>query len=84
MIDETLVKPFIEQYDFVREYIAEKERIVIGTMGPEATSSVQAAKYLCDSIGGAAIYDFRLFPDFKALLNSIHHGNGVDLALVCM
>lgn len=36
MIDENLVKPFIEQYDFVREYIAEKERIVIGTMGPEA------------------------------------------------
>ena len=31
MIDENLVKPFIEQYDFVREYIAEKERIVIGT-----------------------------------------------------
>lgn len=82
MTGKNLVKPFIEQYDMVREYITEKERIVVGTMGPEATSSVQAAKYLCDSIGGAATYDFRLFPDFEALLEAIHRGDGIDLALV--
>lgn len=50
MTGENIVKPFIEQYDMIRKYISVKNRIVIGTMGPESTSSVQAAKYLCEAL----------------------------------
>lgn len=49
MIDENLVKPFIEQYDFVREYIAEKERIVIGTI----RQVLKSRRILCLDFGTA-------------------------------
>lgn len=82
MIGESLVNPFIEQYDMLQKYIAARKKIIIATMGPESTSSVQAAKYMCNNINGSAIYGLRLFPDFESLLGAINDRDDIDLALV--
>lgn len=82
MTGEKLVEPFIEQCDVINKYLLEKNKVVIGTLGPDSTSSVQAAKYLCENIGDIDKYDFKLFADFKSLLEAIRKGDEIDFALV--
>lgn len=40
MTGEKLVEPFIEQCDVINKYLREKDKVVIGTLGPDSTSSV--------------------------------------------
>lgn len=82
MQEDKIVEPFIEQYDVIRKFLNGKKKIVIGTMGSESTSSVQAAKFFCENIKELDAYEFRLFPDFKALLNAAHTETEMDFALV--
>lgn len=82
MPEDKIVEPFIEQYDHIRKFLEGRKRIVIGTMGPESTSSVQATKYLCENIGELENYALRLFPDFKQLLEAMNTDEKIDFALV--
>lgn len=47
---DTIVSPFIKQFEIIKDECLHKSKIIIGTMGPETTSSVQAAKYFCNNI----------------------------------
>lgn len=82
MTEDKIVEPFIEQYDDIRRFLSGRNKIVIGTMGPESTSSVQATKYLCENIGEVEHYELRLFPDFKKLLAALNNDSSIDFALV--
>lgn len=82
MTEDKIVEPFIEQYDDIRRFLSGRNNIVIGTMGPDSTSSVQATKYLCKNFGEVANYDLRLFPDFKQLLDAMNNDSSIDFALV--
>lgn len=79
---DTIVSPFIKQFEIIKDECLHKSKIVIGTMGPETTSSVQAAKYFCNNIGNGIQYEFKLYPDFVHVLDFMRKEESLDFALV--
>lgn len=79
---DTIVSPFIKQFEIIRDECLQKGKIVIGTMGSETTSSVQAAKYFGNNIGTGIQYEFRLYPDFVQVLDFMRKEENVDFVLV--
>lgn len=79
---DTIVSPFIKQFEIIKDECLHKSKIIIGTMGPETTSSVQAAKYFCDNICNGIQYEFKLYPDFVQVLDFMRNEEELDFALV--
>lgn len=79
---ETIVSPFIQQFEAIKNACFHKSKVILGTMGPESTSSVQAAKYFCKGIGGDIQYEFKLYSDFMQVLNGIKGEETIDFVLV--
>lgn len=62
-----LMEKFNRQFDFIQQAVAENDQIVITTLGPEGTSSEQAAKYLIDQfkqINSDCIFRINLINNF--------------------
>jgi len=79
---QTIVSPFIEQFETIKDACSHKSKVILGTMGPESTSSVQAAKYFCKGIGSDIQYEFKLYSDFMQVLDGIKGEESIDFVLV--
>lgn len=80
----TILEPFLQQYNKMKEILCGKREVRIGTLGPNGTSSERAAKYIIYSLqqmNPNCKYIIELRNDFKDVFKALSNKE-IDYALV--